>query len=193
MRAGAAAGPGRSSPDAQREVCDGLTPIHLASWARENTFARNRIRCSDKGSSAATRAVRAAPTTVLVGVLCTGVLTAAFFEALLATAVFFAAITTLYPIFFVGCDATTATGRALTHEMGPIGEYAGPEYAGLSVKPPGWRGGCTCRSPWLPRIWTRNAWKRCEQAGRGETRSVSCDGSIRTAVDGGSALTRGQR
>ena len=156
IRAGAAAGPGRSSPDAQREVCDGLTPIHLASWARENTFARNRTRCSDKGSSAATRAVRAAPTTVLVGALFTGVLTAAFFDALLATAVFFVAISTLYPIFFVGCDATSATGRRLKHEMGPIGEYAGTEYAGLSVKPLGWRGGCTCRSVWWPRIWTRN-------------------------------------
>jgi len=118
IRAGAAAGPGRSSPDAQREVCDGLTPIHLASWARENTFTRNRTRCSDKGSSAATRAVRAAPTTALVGALFTGVLTAAFFDALLATAVFFVAIPTLYPIFFVGCDATSATGRRLKHAIG---------------------------------------------------------------------------
>jgi hypothetical protein len=45
-----------------------------------------------------------------VGALFTGVLAAAFFDALLATAVFFVAITTLYPIFFVGCDATSATG-----------------------------------------------------------------------------------
>jgi hypothetical protein len=51
-----------------------------------------------------------------VGALFTGVLTAAFFDAPLATAVFFVAITTLYPIFFVGCDATNATGRRLKHD-----------------------------------------------------------------------------
>jgi hypothetical protein len=67
-----------------------------------------------------------------VGALFTGVLAAAFFDALLATAVFFVAITTLYPIFFVGCDATSATGRRLKHEMVPIGEYAGTEVTATS-------------------------------------------------------------
>ena len=112
MRAGAAAGPGRSSPDAHREVCDGLTPINLASCARENTFARYRTRCSDKGSSAATRPVRAAPRTAafLVGAFFAGALTASFFDALLATPVLFVGISPPYPIFFVGCNVTSSTG-----------------------------------------------------------------------------------
>jgi hypothetical protein len=100
-------GPGRSSPDAHREVCDGLTPINLASCARENTFARYRTRCSDKGSSAATRPLRAAPT---AAAFFAGALTATFFDALLATAVFFVAMSSLYPIFFVGCNATAQLG-----------------------------------------------------------------------------------
>jgi hypothetical protein len=68
-----------------------------------------------------------------VGALFTGVLAAAFFDALLATAVFFVAITTLYPIFFVGCDATSATGRRLKHEMVSIGD------AGTEVTATNWR------------------------------------------------------
>jgi hypothetical protein len=112
MRAGAAAGPGRSSPDAHREVCDGLTPINLASSARENTFARYRTRCPDKGSSAATRPVRASPRTAafLVGAFFAGALTATFFDALLATPVLFVAISPPYPIFFVGNNVTSTTG-----------------------------------------------------------------------------------
>ncbi len=40
INTGAAAGPGRSSPRDHREACDGLTPIHSASCAPENTSER---------------------------------------------------------------------------------------------------------------------------------------------------------
>jgi hypothetical protein len=126
IRAGAAAGPGRSSPDAHREVCDGLTPINLASCARENTFARYRTRCSDKGSSAATPPLRAAPTAAAfwVGALFAGVLPATFSDALSATAVLFVAISPLYPIFFVGCNERSTTGprRPIPHRRRRPGE-----------------------------------------------------------------------
>jgi hypothetical protein len=135
MRAGAAAGPGRSSPDAHREVCEGLTPINLASCARENTFARYRTRCSDKGSSAATRPVRAAPRTAafLVGAFFAGALTATFFDALLATPVLFVAISPPYPIFFVGNNVTSTTGpRCLSPADHPVLGYLSARFAGLT-------------------------------------------------------------
>jgi hypothetical protein len=42
-----------------------------------------------------------------VGAFFAGALTATFFDALLAPPAFFVAISSLYPIFFVGSDATS--------------------------------------------------------------------------------------
>lgn len=57
MRAGAAVGPGRSSPDAHLDVWEALTPIQRAIWARVKMVTRYSTRWVDRGSSAATRAV----------------------------------------------------------------------------------------------------------------------------------------
>jgi hypothetical protein len=55
-----------------------------------------------------------------VGAVFTGTLTATFFDALLATAVFFVAISPLYPIFFVGCNATTTTRPRCRKELSSL-------------------------------------------------------------------------
>src|SRR5690606_3350880 len=55
MRAGAAEGLGRSSPEVHLEVCDGLTPTSFANCVCVNASPRSFIRWADNGSSAATR------------------------------------------------------------------------------------------------------------------------------------------